>query len=94
MEWKVEVRRLFDNYVGEFYHNDRVVHIVHNRAWIKIERRKYFYDSFVVRSSNNRDRYGEIVKGIFALLDYVKELLDLMFDCKTEQIDLLEGVVL
>lgn len=93
MEWKVEVRRLFDNYVGEFYHNDRVVHIVHNRAWIKIERRKYFYDSFVVTSSNNRDRYGEIVKGIFALLDYVKELLDLMFDCKTEQIDLLEGVL-
>jgi hypothetical protein len=94
MEWKVEVRRLFDNYVGEFYHNDRVVHIVHNRAWIKIERRKYFYDSFVVTSSNNRDRYGEIVKGIFALLDYVKKLLDSMFDCKTEQIDLLEGVVL
>ena len=93
MEWKVEVRRLFDNYVGEFYHNDRVVHIVHNRAWIKIERRKYFYDSFVVTSSNNRDRYGEIVKGIFALLDYVKKLLDLMFDCKTEQIDLLEGVL-
>ena len=94
MEWKVEVRRLFDNYVGEFLHSDRVVFIEHNRAWIKIERRKYFYDSFVVRSSNNRDRYGEIVKGIFALLDYVKELLDLMFDCKTEQIDLLEGVVL
>jgi len=93
MEWKVEVRRLFDNYVGEFYHNDRVVYIDHNRAWIKIERRKYFYDSFVVRSSNNRDRYGEIVKGIFALLDYVKKLLDSMFDCKTEQIDLLEGVL-
>jgi len=93
MEWKVEVRRLFDNYVGEFYHNDRVVFIVHNRACITIERRKYFYDSFVVRSSNNRDRYGVIVKGIFALLDYVKELLDLMFDCKTEQIDLLEGVL-
>ena len=93
MEWKVEVRRLFDNYVGEFFHSDRVVFIEHNRAWIKIERRKYFYDSFVVTSSNNRDRYGEIVKGIFALLDYVKELLDLMFDCKTEQIDLLEGVL-
>lgn len=93
MEWKVEVRRLFDNYVGEFYHNDRVVHIVHNRAWIKIERRKYYYDSFVVRSSNNRDRYGEIVNGIFALLDYVKKLLDSMFDRKTEQIDILEGVL-
>ena len=93
MEWKVEVRRLFDNYVGEFYHTDRVVYLDHNRAWIIIERRKYFYDSFVVRSSNNRDRYGEIVKGIFALLDYVKKLLDLMFDCKTEQIDLLEGVL-
>lgn len=93
MEWKVEVRRLFDNYVGEFYHNDRVVYIDHNKAWIKIERRKYFYDSFVVTSSINRGRYGEIVKGIFALLDYVKKLLDSMFDCKTEQIDLLEGVL-
>ena len=93
MEWKVEVRRLFDNYVGEFYHNDRVVYIDHNRAWIKIERRKYFYDSFVVTSSNKWNPYGEIVKGIFALLDYVKELLDSMFDCKTEQIDLLEGVL-
>ena len=93
MEWKVEVRRLFDNYVGEFYHNDRVVYIDHNRAWIKIERRKYFYDSFVVRSSNKWNPYGEIVKGIFALLDYVKKLLDSMFDCKTEQIDLLEGVL-
>ena len=93
MEWKVEVRRLFDNYVGEFYHNDRVVFIEHNKSWIKIERRKYFYDSFVVTSSNNRDRYGEIVKGIFALLDYVKKLLDSMFDRKTEQIDILEGVL-
>ena len=93
MEWRVEVRRLFDNYVGEFYHNDRVVYIDHNRAWIKIERRKYFYDSFVVRSSNNWDPYGVLVKGIFALLDYVKKLLDSMFDCKTEQIDLLEGVL-
>ena len=93
MDWRVEVRRLFDNYVGEFLHNDRVVYIVHNRAWIKIERRKYYYDSFVVRSSNNRDPYGEIVKGIFALLDYVKKLLDSKFDCKTEQIDLLEGVL-
>ena len=93
MEWRVEVRRLFDNYVGEFYHNDRVVYIDHNRAWIKIERRKYFYDSFVITSSNKWNPYGEIVKGIFALLDYVKKLLDLMFDCKTEQIDLLEGVL-
>ena len=93
MEWKVEVRRLFDNYVGEFYHNDRVVFIEHNKSWIKIERRKYFYDSFVVRSSTDLDKYGEIVKGIFALLDYVKKLLDSMFDCKTEQIDLLEGVL-
>lgn len=93
MEWKVEVRRLFDNYVGEFYHNDRVVFIEHNKSWIKIERRKYFYDSFVVTSSNKWNPYGEIVKGIFALLDYVKKLLDSMFDCKTEQIDLLEGVL-
>ena len=93
MEWKVEVRRLFDNYVGEFYHNDRVVYIEHNKSWIKIERRKYFYDSFVVTSSNKWNPYGEIVKGIFALLDYVKKLLDSMFDCKTEQIDILEGVL-
>lgn len=93
MEWRVEVRRLFDNYVGEFYHNDRVVFIEHNKSWIKIERRKYFYDSFVVTSSNKWNPYGEIVKGIFALLDYVKKLLDSMFDCKTEQIDLLEGVL-
>ncbi len=93
MEWKVEVRRLFDNYVGEFYHNDRVVYIDHNKSWIKIERRKYYYDSFVVTSSNKWNPYGEIVKGIFALLDYVKKLLDSMFDCKTEQIDLLEGVL-
>ena len=92
MEWKVEVRRLFDNYVGEFYHNDRVVFIEHNKSWIKIERRKY-YDSFVVTSSNKWNPYGVIVKGIFALLDYVKKLLDSMFDCKTEQIDLLEGVL-
>lgn len=93
MEWKVEVRRLFDNYVGEFYHNDRVVFIEHDKSWIKIERRKYFYDSFVVASSNKWNPYGEIVKGIFALLDYVKKLCDSMFDCKTEQIDLLEGVL-
>ena len=93
MEWKVEVRRLFDNYVGEFYHNDRVVFIEHDKSWIKIERRKYYYDSFVVTSSNKWNPYGEIVKGIFALLDYVKKLFDSMFDCKTEQIDLLEGVL-
>ena len=93
MEWKVEVRRLFDNYVGEFYHNDRVVFIERNKSWIKIERQKYFYDSFVVTSSNKWNPYGEIVKGIFALLDYVKKLFDSMFDCKTEQIDLLEGVL-
>ena len=93
MEWKVEVRRLFDNYVGEFFHTDRVVFIEHNKSWIKIERRKYYYDSFVVTSSNKWNPYGEIVKGIFALLDYVKKLLDSMFDCKTEQIDLLEGVL-
>lgn len=92
MEWKVEVRRLFDNYVGEFYHNDRVVFIEHDKSWIKIERRKYCYDSFVI-SSNKWNPYGEIVKGIFALLDYVKKLLDSMFDGKTEQIDLLEGVL-
>lgn len=93
MEWKVEVRRLFDNYVGEFYHNDRVVFIEHNKSWIKIERRKYYYDSFVVASSIRPIPCGEIVKGIFALLDYVKKLFDSMFDCKTEQIDLLEGVL-
>ena len=93
MEWKVEVRRLFDNYVGEFYQNDRVVFIEHNKSWIKIERQKYYYDAFVVRSSTDRTPYGGIVKGIFALLDYVKRLLDSMFDCKTEQIDLLEGVL-
>ena len=93
MEWKVEVRRLFDNYVGEFYQNDRVVFIEHNMFWIKIERQKYSYESFVVTSSNNWDPYGEIVKGIFALLEYVNKLLDSMFDCKTEQIDLLEGVL-
>ena len=93
MEWKVEVRRLFDNYVGEFYQNGRVVFIEHNKSWIKIERQKYYYDAFVVRSSNNWDPYGVLVKGIFALLDYVKKLLDSMFDCKTEQIDLLEGVL-
>ena len=93
MEWKVEVRRLFDNYVGEFYQNDRVVFIEHNESWIKIERQKYSYESFIVTSSNNWDPYGEIVKGIFALLEYVTKLLDSMFDCKTEQIDLLEGVL-
>ena len=93
MEWKVEVRRLFDNYVGEFYHNDRIVFIEHNKSWIKIERQKYFYDSFVVTSSNKWNPYSEIVKGIFALLDYVKKLFDSMFDCKTEQIDLLEGAL-
>ena len=93
MEWKVEVRRLFDNYVGVFLQNDRVVFIEHNKSWIKIERRKYYYDSFVVTSSNKWNPYGEIVKGIFALLDYVKKLLDSMFDCKTEQIDILEGVL-
>lgn len=93
MKWKVEVRRLFDNYVGEFYQNDRVVFIEHNESWIKIERQKYSYESFVVTSSNNWDPYGEIVKGIFALLEYINKLLDSMFDCKTEQIDLLEGVL-
>jgi len=93
MEWKVEVRRLFDNYVGEFFHTDRVVFIEHNKSWIKIERRKYYYDSFVVTSSNKWNPYGEIVKGIFTLLDYVKKLLDSMFDRKTEQVDLLEGVL-